>query len=55
MVRTSVVAVAAALIVALGNSDGVRAQATSACANPLAIGVSRVVEASVMPAPRRQA
>ena len=51
MSRT-VIAIAAVLIAALGALDGVRAQPRPGCANPIAIGVSRVVEVDTIGGPR---
>jgi peptidoglycan-N-acetylglucosamine deacetylase len=49
--RTRLVAMAAVLIVAPG-AIGARAEAAPACANPLAIGVSRVIEVDTTGGPR---
>jgi len=52
MVWTVLVAVAAFLVAALGDPAGVRAQTSPGCANPHAIGVSRVIEVDATGGPR---
>lgn len=52
MVRTVLVATAAMLIAALGDPASVRAQTSPGCANPHAIGVSRVIEVDATGGPR---
>jgi peptidoglycan/xylan/chitin deacetylase (PgdA/CDA1 family) len=52
MSRTVGKAIAAVLIAALHPLDGVRAEPPPSCANPIAIGVSRVVEVDTMGGPR---
>jgi len=52
MSRTVRIAIAAVLIAALDALDGVRAQPLPGCTNPIAIGVSRVVEVDAIGGPR---
>jgi peptidoglycan-N-acetylglucosamine deacetylase len=52
MLRTMLVAVAAVLVAALGDPASVHAQTSPGCANPHAIGVSRVVEVDATGGPR---
>ena len=52
MLRTVLVVIAAVWISALGDPAGVRAQASPGCANPHAIGVSRVIEVDATGGPR---
>lgn len=49
---TVLIAIATVLIAALGALDSVRAEPLPGCTNPLAIGVSRVVEVDTTGAPR---
>ena len=49
---TVLIAIAAVLIAALDALDGVRAEPLPGCANPMAIGVSRVVEVDTTGGPR---
>ena len=52
MSRTVLVAIAAVLVAALGALGSVRAETLPRCANPLAIGVSRVVEVDTTGGPQ---